>query len=105
MEGSKVASNCTDSWEGYLLATRQSMNDLLEKCNEVINYAEQQYESASRQEHYNTNEYTDAQMQLETIYNELHTMDHSANQQQREELHRMRLLVEQMQNQMTLGLH
>lgn len=87
------------------MATRQSINDLLEKCNEVINYAEQQYETSSRQEHYNTNEYSDAQMQLETIYNELHTMDRSANQQQREELHRMRLLVEQMQNQLTLGLH
>ena len=87
------------------MATRDSMSELLQRCNEVINYVEQQYEAGRRQEHYNETEYTDAQMQLETIYNELHTMDQSANQQQREELHRMRLLVEQMQNQMTLRLH
>jgi len=87
------------------LATRDSMNELLERCNQVINYAEEQYELASRQEHYNTNEYTDAQMQLENIYNDLHTMDKSANQQQREELHRIRLLVENMQNQLTVRLH
>ncbi|HWJ78338.1 MAG TPA: YtzC family protein [Niallia sp.] len=87
------------------MATRDSMNELLERCNQVINYAEEQYELASRQEHYNTNEYTDAQMQLENIYNDLHTMDKSANQQQREELHRIRLLVENMQNQLTVRLH
>ena len=95
----------TDCWEGLTLATRQSMDELLERCNQVISYAEQQYDIASRQEHYNANEYTDAQMQLENIYNDLHTMDHSANQQQREQLHRMRLLVTQMQNQLTVRLH
>lgn len=90
---------------GYVLATRDSMSNLLQRCNDVINFAEQQYEAARRQEHFNDIEYTDAQMQLENIYNDLHTMDRSANQQQREELHRMRLLIEQMQNQMTLRLH
>ncbi|KAB7666803.1 YtzC family protein [Bacillus sp. B1-b2] len=87
------------------MATRQSMEELLVRCNEAISYAENQYEIANRQEHYNANEYTDAQLQLEHVYNDLHTMDHSANQQQREQIHRMRLLVTQLQNQMTVKLH
>lgn len=87
------------------MATRQSVNELLQRCNEVISFAEEQFKISQLQEHYNSNEYSEAQMQLENIYNDLHTMDHSANQQQREQLHRMRLLVTEMQNQLTTRLH
>ncbi|MFT8319801.1 MAG: YtzC family protein [Bacillus sp. (in: firmicutes)] len=86
------------------MATRQSVDELLQRCNEVISDAQEQYKIGSIQEHYNSEEYTDAQMKLENVFNDLHVMDHSANQQQREELHRMRLLVEKMQNQMTTKL-
>lgn len=87
------------------MATRQSMTELLQRCNEVIAQAEEQCNLANRQEHYNEMEFTTAQQELEGIYNDLHTMDQSASQQQREELHRMRLLVEKMQNEMTVRLY
>ncbi|PKG22252.1 YtzC family protein [Niallia nealsonii] len=87
------------------MATRQSVNELIERCTDVLNNAQEQCKESSLQEHYNNEQYIEAQVDLEQVYNDLHTMDHSANQQQREQLHRMRLQIEQMQNKMTLQSH
>lgn len=87
------------------MATRQSVDDLLQKCVNTINYAEKQYKESSLQEHYNDDNYTNALQQLEGAYNDLTQLAHSANSQQREQLHRMRLQLQQLQNDMILHQH
>lgn len=86
------------------MATRLSVEDLLQRCQEAIQNAEHQYEVSSLQEHYNDNEYTQAMFDLEAAYNELAKLALHANAQQREQLHRMRLQLQQAQNKMTLQL-
>jgi hypothetical protein len=87
------------------MATRQSMEEFFERCEEVIRNAEDQFIDANRQEHYNDNTYIEALQEIETIYNELTNLAHSANDQQREQLHRMRLQIQQLQNSMILLDH
>ncbi|SFB18158.1 MULTISPECIES: YtzC family protein [unclassified Bacillus (in: firmicutes)] len=87
------------------MATRQSMDDLLQRCENALRCAQEQYNEGGKQEHYNDIEYTNAMQGLEDAYNDLATMAHSANAQQREELHRMRLQLQQYQNNMTLQDH
>jgi hypothetical protein len=87
------------------MATRQSMEEFFERCEEVIRNAEDQFIDANRQEHYNDNTYIEALQEIETIYNELTNLAHSANGQQREQLHRMRLQIQQLQNSMILLDH
>jgi len=84
------------------MATRQSMEDFLQKCEDAIRYAQDQYRESSLQEQYNNVGYTDALQQLEERYNELCDLAHSANAQQRDQLHRMRLQLQQVQNNMIL---
>jgi hypothetical protein len=87
------------------MATRDSMNTLMQQCEDVIRYAEDQYKDSSLQEHYNDDDYTKALQQLEDTYNDICKMAHSANSQQRDQLHRMRLQVQQLQNTMVLERH
>lgn len=84
------------------MATRDSMDELFEKCEAVLRNAETQYTISSRQEHYNEDNYTIAMQELEQAYNEIAKMSLSANAQQRDQLHRMRLQIQQIQNDMTL---
>ncbi|UII55281.1 YtzC family protein [Cytobacillus spongiae] len=84
------------------MATRQSMEQLLEQCETALQHAQEQYKQSSRQEHYNDDEYAVAMQELENAYNDLTQLAHSANSQQREQLHRMRLQLQQAQNHMTL---
>ncbi|MEK5441455.1 MULTISPECIES: YtzC family protein [unclassified Fredinandcohnia] len=87
------------------MATRQSVDAFLQRCEDSIRNAQEQITTARRQEHYNTTEYTDAQMQLEEATNELAKLAQSCNDQQREQLHRMRLQLQQLQNDMTLDVN
>jgi hypothetical protein len=87
------------------MATRQSVDDLLQRCEDAIRMAQDQYLEGSRQEHYNDDQYTNALQELETVYNDLATMANSANSQQRDQLHRMRLQLQQAQNNMILLRH
>jgi chromosome segregation ATPase len=84
------------------MATRQSVDSFLQRCEDSIRNAQEQITIARHQEHYNTTEYTDAQMQLEEVTNELAKLSQSCNGQQRDQLHRMRLQLQQLQNDMTL---
>jgi hypothetical protein len=90
---------------GMKLATRQSVGEHIQRCEEAIQYAKEQFIEGSRQEHYYDNEYQDALQGLESSYNELAQLSNSANSQQREQLHRMRLQLQQIQNQMILLNH
>ena len=67
-----------------------------------LGFANDQYQESSLQEHYNDDNYTQALQQLENAYNDIAMMAHSANGQQREQLHRMRLQIQQAQNKMIL---
>lgn len=84
------------------MATRESVESLLQQCEDAIRCAQDQYEMSSLQEHYNNDDYTNALQGLEQTYQDICKMAHSANSQQREQLHRMRLQVQQLQNQMIL---
>ena len=87
------------------MATRQSVDALIKQCEDALKYASEQYEESSLQEQYNDDNYTQALQQLEGAYNDLAQMAQSANSQQREQLHRMRLQLQQAQNQMILLDH
>ncbi|MDR4889311.1 YtzC family protein [Fredinandcohnia sp. QZ13] len=84
------------------MATRQSVEAFLQRCEDSLRNAQEQINTARRQEAYNATEYTYAQMQLEDVTNELAKLAQSCNEQQREQLHRMRLQLQQLQNDMTL---
>lgn len=84
------------------MATRQSVKDFLSKSSEVYDGAIEQYETYLKQEHYNDLEYTEAQMKLEDMVNELNKLTLSATDEQKEQLYRTRLQLQSLQNQMIL---
>ena len=87
------------------MATRQSVDALIQQCEDALSFASEQYTESSLQQQYNDDNYTQALQQLEGAYNDLAQMAQSANSQQREQLHRMRLQLQQAQNQMILLNH
>ncbi|MRX72377.1 DUF2524 family protein [Bacillus lacus] len=87
------------------MATRQSVENHLEICVAALEFAEEQYKHGAQQEHYNDTEYTKAQMLLENAVNDLNKLSLSADEQQREELYRMRLQLQDRQNDMILLKH
>ena len=87
------------------MATRQSVDALIQQCEDALGFASEQYTESSLQQQYNDDNYTQALQQLEGAYNDLAQMAQSANSQQREQLHRMRLQLQQAQNQMILLDH
>lgn len=87
------------------MATRESMDTLLQQCEDAIRYAQEQFDAGRTQEHYNDEDYSSALQSLEAAYNDITQMAHSANSQQREQLHRMRLQLQQLQNQMIILPH
>ncbi|GHH97360.1 YtzC family protein [Neobacillus kokaensis] len=84
------------------MATRDSMSTLTQQVEDTIRFAEEQYKQSSMQEQYNDDNYIQALQRLEQMYQDIATMAHSANGQQREQLHRMRLQVQQLQNSLIL---
>ncbi|MEH7118084.1 YtzC family protein [Neobacillus vireti] len=87
------------------MATRDSMDTLMQQVEDTIRYAEDQFKQSSLQEQYNDDGYTNALQQLEQTYQDICKMAHSANSQQREQLHRMRLQIQQLQNSMIIETH
>ncbi|GIN21709.1 MAG TPA: DUF2524 domain-containing protein [Bacillus bacterium] len=87
------------------MTTRQSIDNFINRCESAILFAEEQYEEGSRQEHYHDVEFSEAMHELEVILQQLLKMTESANPQQREQLHRVRLKIQQLQNKMILLNH
>ncbi|MBB2480889.1 YtzC family protein [Bacillus sp. APMAM] len=87
------------------MATRKSIDECLQRCDNAIQQAQEQYTEGLRQEHYHDDDYTNALQQLEASYNEVCQLANSSNSQQREILHRKRLQLQQLQNQMILLNH
>ncbi|OCA81894.1 DUF2524 family protein [Pradoshia sp. D12] len=84
------------------MATRKSMGECMERCTNAIEFAEEQYKESAKQEHYNEAGYTEALVRLENSFNELEAMDHSANDQQRDMLNRMKIQVQDIQHAMVV---
>ncbi|MEK3887661.1 YtzC family protein [Bacillus sp. FSL K6-3431] len=84
------------------MATRQSIEDCLNRCESAILVAQEQQDLANRQEHYYDVEFGEAQEQLEVAVKDLEKLSDSSNAQQREQLYRARLKVQQLQNNMIL---
>ncbi len=97
-----IASFSEEKGGAFRMATHQSMINLFERCNAVLRNAETQFNISSRQDHYNDENLDIAMRELEDAYNDVAKMALSANEVQREDLHRMRLQIQQLQNQMTL---
>ena len=55
------------------MAERQSLESYITQAEQAVEYAKEQLDLGMRQEHYNTMEYSDAQLQLEQAYNDLQT--------------------------------
>ncbi|WP_088349358.1 YtzC family protein [Bacillus cereus] len=84
------------------MAERQSLESYITQAEQAVEYAKEQLDLGMRQEHYNTMEYSDAQLQLEQAYNDLQTMQQHANDEQREQLNRARMAIRQLQHQMII---
>ncbi|MGR5962795.1 YtzC family protein [Bacillus paranthracis] len=87
------------------MAERQSLESYITQAEQAVEYAKEQLDQGTRQEHYNTMEYSDAQLQLEQAYNDLQTMQQHANDEQREQLNRARMAIRQLQHQMIITPH
>ncbi|WP_242241073.1 YtzC family protein [Bacillus cereus group sp. BfR-BA-01309] len=87
------------------MAERQSLESYITQAEQAVEYAKEQLDIGMRQEHYNTLEYGDAQLQLEQAYNDLQTMQQHANDEQREQLNRARMAIRQLQHQMIITPH
>ncbi|MBJ8111389.1 YtzC family protein [Bacillus cereus group sp. N6] len=87
------------------MAERQSLESYITQAEQAVEYAKEQLDQGMRQEHYNTMEYSDAQLQLEQAYNDLQTMQQHANDEQREQLNRARMTIRQLQHQMIITPH
>ncbi|AFU15451.1 hypothetical protein bcere0013_45790 [Bacillus cereus BDRD-ST26] len=90
---------------GTIMAERQSLESYITQAEQAVEYAKEQLDLGMRQEHYNTMEYSDAQLQLEQAYNDLQTMQQHANDEQREQLNRARMAIRQLQHQMIITPH
>ncbi|MFD6507000.1 MULTISPECIES: YtzC family protein [unclassified Bacillus (in: firmicutes)] len=87
------------------MAERQSLESYITQAEQAVEYAKEQLDQGMKQEHYNTMEYSDAQLQLEQAYNDLQTMQQHANDEQREQLNRARMAIRQLQHQMIITPH
>ncbi|AWC30219.1 YtzC family protein [Bacillus cytotoxicus] len=87
------------------MAERQSLEAYITQAEQAMEYAKEQLDIGSRQEHYNTMEYSDAQLKLEQAYNDLQVMQQHANDEQREQLNRVRMAIRQLQHQMIITPH
>ncbi len=87
------------------MAERQSLEEYITQAEQAVEYAKEQLDQGMRQEHYNTMEYSDAQLQLEQAYNDLQTMQQHTNDEQREQLNRARMAIRQLQHQMIITPH
>ncbi|KAA0549021.1 DUF2524 family protein [Bacillus sp. BGMRC 2118] len=87
------------------MATRQSVEEYIQMAEDAIKYAEEQFTEAKKQEHYNQEEYTQAQQRLEAAITELGKLAHSGNPQQKEQIDRMRMQIQRVSNEMTIYPH
>jgi len=84
------------------MATRQSMEELIEKAELNLEVAKEQLDKANRNGYEVDEAYTQAQLELSNMDAEIDKMILSANDQQKEQLHRLHLQVTDYWNDMIL---
>lgn len=87
------------------MATRQSVDQCIEECGLMLANARVQYGEGMKQMHYEDDMYTASQLGLQEALDKLEKLSLSADDQQKDQLYRMRLQLQQMQNQMILLDH
>ncbi|WP_018664017.1 YtzC family protein [Heyndrickxia acidiproducens] len=87
------------------MATREAVENCISRCENAVHSAREQFMGGIREENFGYFDFTAPLKELEDAYNELCKLAISANSQQRERLHRMRLQIQQLQNQMILQEH
>jgi len=84
------------------MATRDSMEHLVSEANQKLEDARSELDAAKKLGYKAGDDYTQAQIGLEGLEKDIDKMMHSANHQQKEELHRLHLQVSQCLNDMVL---
>ncbi|CAH0346805.1 DUF2524 family protein [Bacillus sp. CECT 9360] len=87
------------------MATRQSVENCIQQCEDALRSATDQYREASTQEHDNDLDFIQSQQELQSALNNVETLANSSNTQQREQLLRMKLQLDQMRHNMTVLDH
>src|SRR5699024_4665474 len=86
--------------EVIIMATRDAMEHLLTEGQQIIQQAEEQLDMSNRNEFKINENYTNAHLELEQLVQKIEKMMGSANAQQKDELHRFQLLVNEKLNDM-----
>ncbi|WP_226035834.1 DUF2524 family protein [Aquibacillus saliphilus] len=84
------------------MATRQAVEDLIDKANEYLLTAGEQLDITNRNGFEIDDSYSQAQRNLSEVEQEIQNMMDSANHQQRDQLHRLHLKVSHYMNDMVL---
>ncbi len=58
------------------MATRDSMDNLMQQCEDAISFAQDQFRESSLQQQYNNDDYTKALQGLEDTYQDIAKMAH-----------------------------
>ncbi|QGH36983.1 DUF2524 family protein [Gracilibacillus salitolerans] len=84
------------------MATRDSVENLLIEGQHIIQQAEEQLDMSNRNQFLLNEDYTNAHLELEKLSQSIDRVMASANAQQREQLHRFQLVVNEKLNDMIL---
>lgn len=84
------------------MTTRDSVENLIMEGQHIIQQAEEQLDMSNRNEFKINEDYTNAHLELEQLSQRIDRMMNSANSQQRDQLHRFQLLVNEKLNDMIL---
>jgi hypothetical protein len=83
------------------MTTRDSVENLLIEGQHIIQQAEEQLDQSNRSQFMMNEDYRNAQLELEKLTQSINRVITSANAQQREQLHRFQLVVNEKLNDIT----
>ncbi|WP_186575864.1 DUF2524 family protein [Aquibacillus kalidii] len=84
------------------MATRESVDNLIQRANQCITEAEQQLSITNRNGNEVDSAYSEVQRKLGDIEAEIQQMKNSASHEQRDQLHRTHMAVSNYMNDMIL---
>jgi hypothetical protein len=85
-----------------MMTTRDSIENLLIEGQHIVQQAEEQLEQSNRSGFMMNEDYWNAQLELEKLSQSIDRVMKSANAQQKEQLHRFQLAVQNRLNDMIL---
>ncbi|MCT2535830.1 YtzC family protein [Aquibacillus koreensis] len=85
-----------------MVATRESVDNIIQQANQCIENAEEQLDISNRNGYEINSEYSNVQRELANVENEIRKLMDSASHQQRDQLHRIHLVVTNYMNDMVL---